>query len=693
MFCEKESHVPNSMRRDTEKTDECENLIRYITQKQIEHSIQARRTRYLDALSKTKICSSYEVSCQKILKMGEINNKQECNGLRKSSMKNNFLSLTDQMKLRMSSNDPWFSLEFFPPKTTNGARDLFDIMECFAESQPLFCDMTWHLKNDPQNLEKPTSSLCMASTMLNYFNLPTMLHITSGSQSVSEIKNILIKAKDQGIRNILALRGDKFPGHVASTVDELPYAVDLVRLIRKEHGDHFVIVVAGYPSGHPECASYEEDLKHLKEKVDAGADFIITQLFFEMDTFEKYVKDCREIGITCPILPGILPIQSYLSLRHVSKLTQLSVPEEILNSITPIKDNDEAVRNFGVHHAVELGKKLLNSGLTKGMHFYTLNQRFATTAILKQLGLLNEEISKPLPWKPSVNYVRLEEEIRPIFWKGRRKSYICRTADWNKFPNGRWGNSSHASFGNLTDYYMFYLNYSSNEEQLKSLGFQLETEQDVWNVFYCFIKGHENQNGVKVTHIPWSDDALSPETSLIADQLAYLNKNGVLTINSQPAINGFSSTHPIFGWGNPGGYVYQKAYLEFFTSKENVEVLKKLLVNYPQVNYHIGNSQGDMDYTNCDETQPIAVTWGVFPGMEIIQPTVVDPIAFKIWKEEAFSLWKTNWRDLYDPNSKSHKLIDYFYENYQLVNLVDNNFVQTTCLWEITTKMLSGETN
>merc|ERR1711923_600134 len=124
----------------------------------------------------------------------------------------------------------------------------------------------------------------------------------------------------------------------------------------------------------------------------------------------------------------------------------------------------------------------------------------------------------------------------------------------------------------------------------------------------------------KVTRLPWDDDEIVAETALISEQLADINRRGVLTINSQPRINCAPSTDPSVGWGIPNGYIYQKAYLEFFTSKENVEALKEVLQNYPLVNYHIINHSGAADYSNCDESQPIAVTWGVFPGKEIIQP-------------------------------------------------------------------------
>lgn len=160
----------------------------------------------------------------------------------------------------------------------------------------------------------------------------------------------------------------------------------MVRFIRQEYDDYFVICVAGYPNGHPDAASYEQDLIHLKEKCDAGADFIITQLFFKAETFVKFVKDCRSIGITCPIIPGILVIQSYDSLRHICKLSKLEVPKNIVEALEKMKDDDAAIRKFGIETSLQLCQDLIESGVVYGLHFYTMNREVAITEVLRQLG-------------------------------------------------------------------------------------------------------------------------------------------------------------------------------------------------------------------------------------------------------------------------------------------------------------------
>jgi len=217
--------------------------------------------------------------------------------------------LKQKVQERYESKDPFFSFEFFPPRTANGALNLLARMERMSAGQPLFCDITWHSSGTALSPE-PTSSLTFAMAMINHIGLNTMLHITSCNQTQLSIDSHLCRAKELGVSSLLLLRGDPPKGQEWNPDDHcFNYATDFVRYVRDTQGETFTIAVAGYPMGHPEGATYEEDLQHLAVKVDAGADFIITQLFFEADTFIKFVKDCRALGIHCPILPGILPIQ------------------------------------------------------------------------------------------------------------------------------------------------------------------------------------------------------------------------------------------------------------------------------------------------------------------------------------------------------------------------------------------------
>ncbi|XP_069803328.1 methylenetetrahydrofolate reductase (NADPH) isoform X4 [Dendropsophus ebraccatus] len=591
--------------------------------------------------------------------------------------------LRDKMRRRIEAGDKWFSLEFFPPRTASGAVNLISRFDRMGSGGPLFIDVTWHPAGDPGS-DKETSSMIIASTAVNFCGLETVLHMTCCNQTREEITGHLQKAKHNGLKTIMALRGDPVGEEWEEEAEGFNYAVDLVKHIRNEFDDYFDICVAGYPKGHPEAESYEADLRHLKEKVDAGADFIITQLFFRSETFLQFLKDCRAIGIMCPILPGIFPIQGYGSLRQLVKLSKLEVPQEIKDIIEPIKDNDAAIRNYGIDLAVSMCRELLDSGLVHGLHFYTLNREVATIDLLRRLGLWQEDPRRPLPWAVSAHPKRREEDVRPIFWASRPKSYIHRTQEWDDFPNGRWGNSSSPAFGELKDYYLFYLKSKSPRDQLlKMWGEELSGEESVFEVFTCYITGTTNQNGHKVTCLPWNDDPLAQETNLLKDQLERVNKRGILTINSQPNVNGKPSTDPIVGWGPSRGYVFQKAYLEFFTSSEMVTALIKVLKRYePRVNYHIVNVQGK-NITNSTDLQPNAVTWGIFPGREIIQPTVVDPVSFMYWKDEAFALWIEQWAKLYEEESPSRMIVQYIHDNYYLVNLVDNDFPLENCLWQV----------
>ncbi|KAG8505582.1 Methylenetetrahydrofolate reductase, partial [Galemys pyrenaicus] len=714
--------------------------------------------------------------------------------------------LREKMRRRMDSGDKWFSLEFFPPRTAEGAVNLISRFDQMGAGGPLFIDVTWHPAGDPGS-DKETSSMAIASTAVNYCGLETVLHMTCCRQSRDDITGYLHKAKRLGLKNILALRGGvrqhfrsgalpsrrplpslqgsfPFSGPTPSTRRAPPgqqqqqalwvvrtvgpaaveprldfltspqfseessracpgsvlhrsssiagsacswpnqrarrwavaqereqllmplvrvfgphnpvgdhweeeeggfnFAVDLVKHIRSEFGDYFDICVAGYPKGHPDAGSFEADLKYLKEKVSAGADFIITQLFFEADTFFHFVKACTDIGITCPILPGIFPIQGYHSLRQLVKLSRLEVPQQIRDVIEPIKDNDAAIRNYGIEQAVTLCRQLLASRSVPGLHFYTLNREVATTEVLKRLGLWKEDPRRPMPWAVSAHPKRREEDVRPIFWASRPKSYIYRTQEWDEFPNGRWGNSSSPAFGELKDYYLFYLKSKCpREELLKMWGEELTSEESVFEVFAHYLSGEPNPSGYKVTCLPWTDEPLAAETSLLREQLLHVNRQGVLTINSQPGVNGKPSSDPVVGWGPSGGYVFQKAYLEFFTSRKTVEALLQVLKNYePRVNYHIVDVKGE-NLTNAPELQPNAVTWGIFPGREIIQPTVVDPVSFMFWKDEAFALWLEQWGKLYEEESPSRRIIQRIHDNYFLVNLVDNEFPLDNCLWQV----------
>ncbi|CAJ0890970.1 14300_t:CDS:10 [Entrophospora sp. SA101] len=466
----------------------------------------------------------------------------------------------------------------------------------------------------------------------------------------------LKQAKECGCQNILALRGD--PPHGQERWEAVQggftYAIDLVRYIREQYNDYFGIGVAGYCEGHVDNPDKDDDLRQLKKKVDAGADFIVTQLFYDVDVFLEWVEKCRAIGIKCPIIPGLLPIQNYSGFNRIITLCKTFVPQNVLDDLEPIKHDDDAVKKYGIELTIRMVKKMYAAGI-KGYHFYTMNLERSTRLILEALEFIDIEKAKPLPWS-------MNESVRPIFWGNRSKSYIARTEAWDEYPNGRWGDSRSPAFGEI-DGYGISLKHS-DKEALKLWGHP-QTLNDIYNLFVQYCNG-------KISSLPWSDQSLAQETDMIKDRLAKINSMGYLSINSQPAVNGVRSDNKVFGWGPKNGYVYQKAYLEIFVSPLKLDSLILKIEKDPNITYHAVNKQGDLK-TNTQSDGPNAVTWGVFPGKEIIQPTVVEYMSFMAWKDEAFELW-SEWAKIYDKDTISSQLITEIMENWYLINIVHNDF-------------------
>jgi len=297
-----------------------------------------------------------------------------------------------------------------------------------------------------------------------------------------------------------------------------------------------------------------------------------------------------------------------------------------------------------------------------------MNLAQATRMVLEELGLTSANgtpTKKSLPWRPSKGLKRREEDVRPIFWKNRNGSYIKRTQDWDEFPNGRWGDSRSPAFGEL-DAYGIGLK-GTNEQNIKLWGTP-ESIRDVANIFIRFLK-----NDIK--SLPWSESPISSEADVIKSELIDLNRRGFLTINSQPAVNGVKSTHPVYGWGPPGGYCYQKAYLELLVPPQLISQLIERIGKDTDISYYAVNKAGDLR-TNAPNDGPNAVTWGVFPGKEIVQPTIVETISFLAWKDEAFRLG-SDWARCHSIASPSRHLIDNIMGNWYLMNIVHNDFHET----------------
>jgi hypothetical protein len=191
-------------------------------------------------------------------------------------------------------------------------------------------------------------------------------------------------------------------------------------------------------------------------------------------------------------------------------------------------------------------------------------------------------------------------------------------------------------------------------------------------VFVRYVRG-------EVKQLPWCRERIDAdgESGIILTQLQWLNRHGFLTINSQPRVNGAPSDDERVGWGGKGGYVFQKAYVEFFVDPRTFAQMRVLLRNpaFASLSFHAVNAAGE-EFTNYDKGDVNAVTWGVFPGREVLQPTVVDPESFRVWKDEAFDLWISQWAEAYrEPeHAASRRLIESIHESYFLVNIVDNDY-------------------
>lgn len=582
--------------------------------------------------------------------------------------------IADKIRAREAENRAFFSFEYFPPKTPQGVNNLYKRVERMAAVEPLFCDMTWGAGGSTSAL-----TLDLSGNIQKYLGIDLMMHLTCTNMPSGQVLEGLEVAKAKGIRNILALRGDPPAGKEwTKCEDGFEHGSDLVSFIRANYGDYFGICVAGYPEGHPAGflegkMSYEDEMIHLKQKVEAGADFIITQMFYDVDCFLEFVKKCRDDGINVPILPGILPIQNYRGFSKMTGFCRTKVPQTVTDAIEAVKDDDAAVKELGVRLGVDMCQRILRSGLCPGVHFYTLNLENSVMRIIDLLNLIPQtESIRSLPWRPATVEKRRKEDVRPIFWANRPKSYLERTGAWDDYPNGRWGESDSPAYGNLTDYHLLggggWVSTTERLEAGKRYG-EVTSFEDVMDVFTRFQKK-------ELTRLPWSEtEELATETSLIVVPLVWMNRNGLLTINSQPRVNGAPSSDVTVGWGGVGGYVYQKAYVEFFAMKDKVDLLFEAAKEFPSLTLYAATAGSDELRTNAKRSTTCAVTWGVFPDREIVQPTVVDSNSFLVWKQEAFDVWTDVWAQLYEENSSSRGVLKELRDTMFLVNVVDNDYV------------------
>lgn len=234
------------------------------------------------------------------------------------------MRVIDKLAALPPEGAPHFSLEFFPPKTEAGLQNLYVRMQRMTSMRPLFVDITLGAGGSTSEL-----SLAIAAHAQKYLGTEAMLHVTCSGVTRDQILALLEAARSAGIQNVLALRGDPVKGAALWTPTKggLGSALELVQLIRSTHGDYFGIAVAGFPEGHPSsAASHEEQMVALAAKVQAGADLVLTQFFYESGAFLSFLASCRSAGIKCPVIPGMMPIQSYAAFSRMTAVCRTRVP-------------------------------------------------------------------------------------------------------------------------------------------------------------------------------------------------------------------------------------------------------------------------------------------------------------------------------------------------------------------------------
>ncbi len=271
-----------------------------------------------------------------------------------------------------------FSFEFFPPKTAEGAEKLRATREQLAQLKPKFFSVTFGAGGSTRDRTLEAVREIQAS------GSEAAPHLSCIGSTREHIREILGEYKSQGIRHLVALRGDLPSG----TLDagEFNYANELVSFIRAETGDWFEIKVAAYPEIHPQARSWKDDLANFRRKVDAGADSAITQYFFNADAYFRFVEETRAMGVEIPVVPGIMPIGNYVQLARFSDACGAEIPRWLRKKLESYGEDLASIRAFGLDVVTELCDRLLAGG-APGLHFYTMNQAGPSTTIWQRLGL------------------------------------------------------------------------------------------------------------------------------------------------------------------------------------------------------------------------------------------------------------------------------------------------------------------
>ncbi len=290
-------------------------------------------------------------------------------------------------ELLASRDRPLFSFEFFPPKSPAGEANLQTALRELQPLAPDYVSVTYGAGGTTRE-----TTIEIVSSLKADFGIEAMAHFTCVNATRDELRVTLDRMRDAGVENVLALRGDPPAGQERWTKTDggLEFSRELVELVRSEYPE-FVVGGAAFPETHIHATSPEDDIRFLKAKVDAGMQFLITQLFFDNAHFFSFVERAREAGIDVPIIPGVMPITSFEGIKRMTTLSAAELPEDLEHELEQRKDSSEAIAELGVSYATLQCADLLAGG-APGIHFITLNRSPATRAILAALRLMQ-------PWR------------------------------------------------------------------------------------------------------------------------------------------------------------------------------------------------------------------------------------------------------------------------------------------------------